>query len=98
MKTLLIFILGCVFTKLVDNNLPNMSFQNLRKIYKEKVIPALPILYLAVLLIYMKLTKNSEQQKQILLGLGAMLVVIITFQAYTREQEKQQLQYPDSVY
>jgi len=92
------FIILVILTKLIDNNLPSLDFKNLKKIYKEKVIPVATVLLLLALFGWVKMTKSHEEQKNLLFTLSIIVVVLIGIKSLQLHKAKQYLPYPDSVY
>ena len=77
MRDIIIFVLGAIAGKLIQDNLPNMHYKHLYKLYKKTIQPLFVIGYLGLLFTVIKLTKNPEQQKQLNMIFTTVLVVCI---------------------
>lgn len=65
MKDLLIFILGAIGGKLIEDNLPNLHYKNLYKGFEGYVAPMFLFSYIGYLYIIVKLTKDAEAKKNL---------------------------------
>lgn len=78
MKDVWIFIAGIVFNKLIDNNLPDLSFKNLKKMATQ--VFRYSILILAAVVPYLalrfKLVKQLHPKTELLMGLAALILIV----------------------
>jgi uncharacterized membrane protein len=84
MTTILLFIGLIIFTKLVEDNLPNMHYEKIIDFFA----PVILLAYIGVLSIVVKITNNPKQKKTLLGLLTLVAVCIIVTKAI--EQHKKQ--------
>lgn len=85
MKDILLFIAGCFAGKLIEDNLPDLNFKNLKKI-AEFLLALLVVGYLTAMF---KITRNAEYKKSLII---VMVAVVATTLIGEFVKDKKQLQ------
>lgn len=68
--------------KLIEDNLPNLHYKNIVKVYYNYVVPFILIGYMGVVVMQVKVFGNKEDQKNLQNTLILIAVAIAFYQAY----------------
>ena len=88
MKDITNFILAVFCVKLIEDNLPNLHYKNLRKGFDKYIAPLILLACILWLSFIVKITKN-EEQKKLLFTLTVLAVAGIMITKAIEQKKKQ---------